>query len=216
MAKQMDTTFREVLSDDSGQFGEASSWFLSATATSGTGPACSMSEALTAITSPELEGATAQVSISSPACRVSTPPPVLPISDIPATSTPVGQPFFTLTLSLKHKKWDCSPSSTPEGQSGKRANTGTEEGCVSSGCSTLPNQLVASHSPKQLEPEFVNLPSSPVKAAVDPNDRLSVEALGSTIDHDRDSVVEITEDDANQSGDESDSSSDSQESAADS
>ena len=43
-----------------------------------------------------------------------------------------------------------------------------------------------------------------------------MEALGSTIDYDGDSVVEVSRDDADQSGNESDSSSDSLESAADS
>ena len=69
--------------------------------------------------------------------------------------------------------------------------------------------------PKQLEPELINLPSSPVKAATDPDDRLAAEALRSTTDCDRDSMVEVSGDDANQSGNESDSSSDSPESAAD-
>ena len=43
-----------------------------------------------------------------------------------------------------------------------------------------------------------------------------MEALGSTIDHDRDSVVEFSGDATNQSGDEPDSSIDLQEIAADS
>ena len=213
MAEQMNTTFREVLS----QMNQANlvrllPWFLSTTAKSGAGPAHSVSEALTAITTSELKGTTAPASTEQPStCRVSTLPPVLQTSDILATSTPVGHPFFTLALGLKHKEWDCTPGSTPEGQSSKRACTGTEEGNVSSGCSTLPIQLVASHSPKQLEPELINLPSSPVKAAANPDDRLAVEASGSTVDHDRDSAVEVSRDDTNQSGDESDSSSDSQE-----
>ena len=117
-------------------------WFLSTTAKSSAGPTCLVSGALTSVTTSELDGTTALASISSPACRA-----VPPTSDISATSTPVGQPFFSLALSLKHKKWDCSPGNTPEGQSGKRAHTGTEEGSVSKGCSTPPIQLVASHSP---------------------------------------------------------------------
>ena len=52
--------------------------------------------------------------------------------------------------------------------------------------------------------------------ATDPNDRLAAEAWVSTIDHDRDSVVEVSRDDADQSGDESDSSSNSLESVANS
>ena len=203
----MNTTFRKVLSHVS----QANSvrllpWFLSATAKSGADPACSVSEVLTAVTTSELKGTTSLVSTSSPAHRVSTSPLVLPALDILATGTPVGHSFFTPTLSLKHKKWDHSPGSTPEDQSGKRAHTGKEEGNVSSGCSTLPNQPVASHSPKKSEPELVNLPSSPVKAAADPNNRLAVDTSGSTIDHDRDFVVEVSRDDTNQSGNELDSS----------
>ena len=154
--------------------------------------------------------------MSSPACRVSTPPPVPPASDILAAGTPVGKLFFTLSFGLKQKKWDCSPASTPEGQNGKGACTGTDEGGISSGHSTLPIQLVASHSPKQPWPELVNLPSSPVKVATNPNDRLATEALGSTTDSDRDSVVEVSRDDADQSGNKSHSSSDLLKSAADS
>ena len=67
-----------------------------------------------------------------------------------------------------------------------------------------------------MEPELINLPSSPVKVAADPDDRFAMEALGSTIDCDRGSVVEISGDDANQSVEESDSSSDSLESTANS
>ena len=89
-------------------------WFLSATAKSGAGPTCLVSEALTSVTTSELEGTTALASISSPAHRVSTQPPVPPTLDIPATGTQVGQLFFTLTLNIKHKKWDCSSGSTPE------------------------------------------------------------------------------------------------------
>ena len=115
---------------------------------------------------------------------------------------PVGHPFFA--LALKHKKWDHSPGSTPEGQSSKRACAGTEEGSISSGHSTLPIQPVATHSLKQQEPELVNLPSSPFKAAANPDDRLTLEASGSTIDHERDSTVEVSQDGADQSGNESD------------
>ena len=190
-------------------------WFLSAIAKSGAGPTCSVSEALTPITTSELEGTTAPVSMSSLTCRVITPPPVLPTLDILASGTPVGQPFFAFALGLKHKKWDCSPGSTPEGQSSKKAHACTKDGSISSGHSTLPIQWVASHSSEQPEPELVYFPYSPVKAAADPNDRLAAEALGSTIDCDRDSMVEVSRHDADQSDDESDSSSDMQESAAD-
>ena len=110
--------------------------------------------------------------------------------DILLTGPPVGHLFFVLSLGLKDRKWDCSPGSTPEGQSSKRAHAGTEKGNVSSGYSTLPIQLEASHSPKQPELELINLPYSPVKAAADPNNWLAVEASGSTVDPDRDSVVE--------------------------
>ena len=135
--------------------------------------------------------------MSSPACQASTPPPAVPVPDILAAGTPVGQLFFALTLCLKHKKWDCSPCSAPEGHSYQRACTGTEEGSISSGHSTPSIQLVASHSPKSLEPGLINLPSSPVKDVADPDDRLAVEASGSTIDHDIDSAVEVSRDNAN-------------------
>ena len=154
--------------------------------------------------------------MSSLACTINNLPPVPSTLDIPTANTPIKQPFFALTLGLKHKKLDCSPSSTPEGQSSKRTHTGINEGNINSGHSTLPIQLVASHSPKQPKPELINLPSSQIKAAADPDDRLAVEASGSTIDHDRDSAVEDSRDDAEQSGDGPDSNSDSQESAADS
>ena len=140
--------------------------------------------------------------VSSLACRVSTPPPVPPTSDILAAGTHAGQLFFALPLGLKHKEWDCSPGSPPEGQSGKRAHAGSKEGSISSGCSSSPIQQVTSHNSEQPEPELINLPSSSVKAATNPNDRLAAEASGSTIDHDRDSVVEVIGDDSNESGDE--------------
>ena len=142
--------------------------------------------------------------------------PAVPVSDIPATCTPVGQPFCALTLCLKHRKWDHSSCSTPEGHSGKRAHAGTEEDSISSEHSTLPIQLVASHSPKHPEPGLIDLCSSPIKDIASPSDRLAVDTLGSTVDHDRDSAVDVSGDDASQSGDESDSSNNSQESAVDS
>ena len=52
--------------------------------------------------------------------------------------------------------------------------------------------------------------------ATDPSEKLAVEASGSTIYHDGDAVVEVCGDEADQSGHESDSSSYSLESAADS
>ena len=173
------------LSAESGWLSKAPSWFFSTAGKSGTGPTCSVSEALTSITTSELEDTTAPALMSSPAHSVSTPTPVPLASVIPAAGIPVGQPFFALTLGLKCKEWDYSPGSPPEGQSGKRAHADTKEGSVSSGCSSPPIQLVASHSSKQLEPELINLTFSPVKAATDPNDSLAVEALGSTIDHDK-------------------------------
>ena len=217
MAEQIDTSIREVLSEMS----QANSvrllpWFLSTAAKPGVGSTHSVDEVLTFFTTPKLEETTALASISSTVLRVSTLPPVPLASDIPAARTPVGQLFFTLALGLKCKKWDCSPDGTPEGQSCKRAHTGTGEGSVSSGCSTPPNLPVASHGSEQLEPEIINLPSSPAKVETDPNDRLAAEAAGSTIDCDRDSVVEASRDDADQSGDESDSTSDLLGSAADS
>ena len=182
-------------------------WFLSVM--SGAGPTHSLSKALIVITILELKGTTAPASMSSSVHQVSTLPSVLPISDIPAANTPVGHPFFTVALSLKHKKQDLSPGSTPEDLSDNRAHTGTEEGSISSGYSTPPIQPVASHNPEQLEPELF-------KAATNPDERLAADALGSTVDHDRDSVVEVSRDDSDQSDDESDLSSDSEESAADS
>ena len=110
----------------------------------------------------------------------------LPISDIQADGTPVGHKFFTLALGLKYKNQDHSTGSTPEGQSGPYC---TEESSISSGCSTLPIQLVASHNLEQPGPELINLPSNPVKAAADPNERLAAKATGSTVDHDRYSAV---------------------------
>ena len=101
----METTFRVVLS----QMSQANSvsllpWFLSAAAKYGPGPACSVSEALTSVTTSEHEGTTAPASMSSPAHRLSTLPPVPPALDITAAGTPVGQPFFTVALGLKHKE----------------------------------------------------------------------------------------------------------------
>ena len=120
MVQQMHTTLREVLSQKS-QINSVRlfPWFLSIDAMPSAGPACSVSEALTAISTPELKVTTASASMSSPAHWVSTQPPVLPVLDILAACTPVGHLFFTLTLGLKHKKWDHSSSGTPEGQSSK-------------------------------------------------------------------------------------------------
>ena len=75
------------------------------------------------------------------------------------------------------------------------AHAGTKEGSISSGHSASPIQPVASHSPKQLEPELFNLPSSPVKVVTNPDDRLAVKASESTLDCDRVSVVEVSRDD---------------------
>ena len=92
MAKQMDTTFREVLSQMSQvNLVRLLPWFLSATAKSSAGSTCSVSEALTSVTTSELEGTTAPVLMSSPAHRVSTLPPVPPALDIPVASTPALQ-----------------------------------------------------------------------------------------------------------------------------
>ena len=113
-------------------------WFLSTAIKSGSGPACSVSEAFTAFTTSELKGTTAQASMSSTTCQVSAPPPVLPVLDILAVGTPVGH-LFSLALSLKHRNQDCCPNSTPEGQSSKRAHAVTEGGSLSSGCSTPPS-----------------------------------------------------------------------------
>ena len=110
MAKEMYTTFSEVLSQmRQTDLVRLLPLFLSTAAKSSAGPARSVSEALTAVTHAELKGTTASVSTSSPACRVSTLPPGLLTLDILTTNTPVGHLFFALTLSLKYKKWDCSP-----------------------------------------------------------------------------------------------------------
>ena len=214
MTEQMDTTFREVLS----KMSQADSmrhlwWFLSAASRSCAGPTCSVSGELTSITTLELEGTAAPRwaawHLGSALCLQ------FPLHQTPwQPAFQLGNHSFALAPGLKCKKQDCSPGSIPEGQSSKRAHAGTEEGSISCGHGTLPIQPVASHSPKQQEPELVNLPSNPVKVATDPDDRLAVEASGNTIDHDRDSVVEVHRDDANQSGDKSDSSGDLLESVA--
>ena len=74
----------------------------------------------------------------------------------------------------------------------------------------------ASHSFDLPEPKLTDLPSSPFKGATDPNDGVTVEALGSTGDCNIDSTVEVSGDNADQGGDEADSGSDSWESAVDS
>ena len=246
MGEQGDTTFRMVLSHVS----QANSvrllpWFLS----TATNPCAvlihSVSETHTTVmqpgadapaddTTPEFESSEALESTGSPVCQASTPPPpALPIPDIPATGTPVGFPFFMLTINPKHKKWDCSPDSTHDDQCAKRAHTGSEEANISSGCSTPPVQPefgnrvqpkirntetvpAASHSFDLPEPGLIDVPSSPVKGAADPDDGLAVEAMWSTRDCDRDSTMGISKDNANQGSDESDADSNSWECAADS
>ena len=64
--------------------------------------------------------------------------------------------------------------------------------------------------------ELFNPSSSPVKGDAYPSNGLVVEASGSTRDHNRDSVMVISGDKADQSADESDSDSDSWESATNS
>ena len=76
--------------------------------------------------------------------------------------------------------------------------------------------LEGSHNSDQPELKLINPTSSKVKGDTDPDDRVIVEALGSTGDHGRDYVVGVSEEVANQGDDESDSDSDSQESATDS
>ena len=66
---------------------------LSTTAMSGAGPACSVSEALTVIMP----------------YQVSTPPPVLPVSNIPATSTPVGPQFLAHHLQSQAQEMGLLP-----------------------------------------------------------------------------------------------------------
>ena len=67
MAEHMDTTFQDTLF----QMSQANlvrllPWFLSATTKSGAGPTCSVSEALTSVTTSELEGTTAPASTGQP------------------------------------------------------------------------------------------------------------------------------------------------------
>ena len=86
MAEQMDNTFREALSQMSQtDMVKLLPWFFSAIARSGAGPTCSVSEALTAVTTSELQGTTTPLSMRSPAHRVSNLHPVPPASDILAT-----------------------------------------------------------------------------------------------------------------------------------
>ena len=74
--------------------------------------------------------------------------------------------------------------------------------------------LPASGSSDQPELELINPPSSPVKGDANPNDGVVVETLGSTKDCDRDSIMGVSEEDANQGDDESNLDSDSWENAA--
>ena len=133
------------------------------------------------------------------------------MSDISTATTSVGIQFFMLTINPKHKKWDCSPNSAPNDQHGKRAHVRTKEANISSRCSTPPAQpefsnrvqpkmrsietvLATTHSLSLLEPGPINLPSSPAKGATNPDNGVTMEALGSTGDHDRDSTMGISKD----------------------
>ena len=190
MAEQVNTTIREVLPQMSqADLVRLLPWFLSIVASSSAGPKCSVSEALAAImqpradapmedTTPEFEGTTALVSISSPTHWASTLSTlVLPMLDIP-----VRHLFFMLAIGPKHKKWDHSPRTTPEGQSRKRAYAGTEEASISSRHSTPLIQPGTSHSPDQPEPKLSDLPSSQIKAVTNSNDGMAAEPLMSTIE----------------------------------
>ena len=160
----------------------------------------------------------------------------LPMSDIKASSIPVGLSSLALTIGPKLKKCDCSSDSAPEDQHDKRAHIEPRKptktsmsavGCLSpvhpksdngvqpktGGSKTV---LAATHNSDQPKLELMNPPSSPVKGDTDPNDRAVVEASESTGDYDRDSIVGVIEEDADHGDDESDSDSDSWESTADS
>ena len=193
MAEQMDTTFRKVLSQRSqADLVKLLPWFLSNADISSADPTCSVSEALTSITMWQFEGTASPASMSSPACRVSTPPPVLFVSDIQAAGTPVWQPFFALAPGLKHKMgllpWQHTLRSKL--QEGLCWHWGRQHQQWAQYSTHPPNSQPTAQSNQNLS--FVHLSSSPVKVATDPDDRLAVEDLGSTIDHDRDSVVELS------------------------
>ena len=151
-------------------------WFLSAPANPSAGPICSVSKELATVaqpradapvddTTPGCEDSPDPASMSSPAHQASTPPPpVLPMSDIPAAGTPIRFPFFNLTISPKHKKHDHSPNSTLNDQGGKRASTETMEADTSSECifsSTQPepdNRAQPGTSHSSDHPELIKLP----------------------------------------------------------
>ena len=140
MAEQVNTTFKEVLSQISqAHLVRLLPWFLSATTSPGAGPVCSVIEALTTVMQPkadasvynttwEFKGSTAPASMSSPACQANTPPPPdLPMLDILVACTPIGSPLFKLAISPEHKKQNCSPDSTLDDQGGKRDHPETTE-----------------------------------------------------------------------------------------
>ena len=89
------------------------------------------------------------------------------MSNIPTASTPVRQPFLMLTVSLKHKKQDCSTNSAPNEHWGKRAHSGTKEANEARSSKTVP---AFSHSFDQPESESIKPPSSPAKNDTVPDD----------------------------------------------
>ena len=215
MAEQVDTTFREVLSQMSqADLVRLLPWFLSATANPSAGPICSISEAFTTFmqsradvpadnTTPGFEGSPAPASMNSPVCQASSlPPPVLLMSDIPAAGIPIGNTIFKLTISPKCKKWDCSPSSTLNDQGDKGACAETAEADASGEhmfSSTQPEPdngawSGTSCSSDHPETKIIDLIASPAKGAADSNDGVAVEASGSTRDCDRDSARDISGD----------------------
>ena len=102
-------------------------WFLSTAANPSAGAIHSLSEAHAIVvqtragapandTTPKFKGSQAPIVMSSPTHPGSTPPPlVLSMSDIPAAITPVGQSFFMLPVSPKHKKWGHFANDAPDG-----------------------------------------------------------------------------------------------------
>ena len=74
--------------------------------------------------------------------------------------------------------------------------------------------LAVSHSSDQPKLKCINPPSNLVKGDADFNDGVVVEALESSGDCERDSIVSVSKEDANQVDDESNSDSDSEDSVA--
>ena len=220
MTQQVDTNFREVLS----QMSQANlvrlfPWFLSAMASSTAGPLCSVSEAFTTSMqprvdapmediTPELKDTTAPASMSSPACWASTlPPPALP-----GQWHPSWAPILHAHHQFQTQNVGLLPQLCTWMSKWQEGYAGTKEASISSGCSTLPIQLAASHSPTNLSPSSSISP--PVKSRLPLT--LTMGWPQRPVDHDRDSAVEASGNNAHQGVSESDSDSNSWGSAADS